>query len=148
MHHHRPYTADDLESVVAIFRSNIPKYFRPEEESGLREFLGGHGDGYYVLELDGKVIASGGIAPNDDNTVSLCWGMVRADHLGTGLGKLLTEFRIQRARERFGGAPLVVSTSQHTQGFYERFGFVLTEHTPDGFGPGLDICRMRLDSRP
>jgi hypothetical protein len=28
----------------------------------------------------------------DPQTVSLCWGMVREDHLGTGLGKALTEF--------------------------------------------------------
>ena len=142
----RPYTPDDLESVVSIFRSNIPKYFGPSEETGLREFLSDpRCEDYFVAELDGDIIGAGGIALNDDNTVSLCWGMIRADHLGQGLGQELTEFRLEKALQKFGDRPLVISTSQHTQGFYERFGFRLTDHTPDGFGPGIDICKMRLE---
>ena len=142
----RPYTPDDLESVVSIFRSNIPKYFGTSEEAGLREFLSDpRSEHYYVAELDADVIGAGGIALNEDNTVSLCWGMIRADHLGRGLGRELTQFRLEAAHRKFPNLPLVVSTSQHTQGFYERFGFRLTEHTPDGFGPGLDTCKMRLD---
>ena len=142
----RPYTSDDLEPVVAVFRSNIPKYFGPGEEAGLRSFLvDARSEDYFVGEHDGEVIAAGGIALNEDQTVSLCWGMVRADHLGTGLGRKLTEYRVEKARETFGKLPLVISTSQHTQGFYEKFGFRLVEHTPDGFGPGIDICKMRLE---
>jgi hypothetical protein len=143
----RPYNHEDLESVVELFRSNIPKYFGPSEEPGLREFLAAPSAGeYYVAEIEGIIVGAGGIAPNDDGTVSLCWGMLRADHIGKGLGRLMTEFRIQKSREKFGSCPLVISTSQHTQGFYEKFGFALTSHEPDGFGPGIDICKMRLDN--
>jgi len=142
----RHYYPDDLESVVSVFRSNIPKYFGPSEEPGLRDFLAEYSNDYFVCELDGEIIGAGGIAVNADDTVSLCWGMIRADHLGTGLGRELTEFRINKAREKFGGLSLVISTSQHTQGFYEKFGFQLTAHTPDGFGPGIDICKMRLEN--
>jgi predicted GNAT family N-acyltransferase len=143
----RPFEPHDLDAVVAIFRSNIPKYFGPGEEPGLRTFLTDDRSAhYFVGEINGDVVAAGGIALNDDQTVSLCWGMVRSDHLGTGLGRKLTEFRIAKACEIFGSLPLVISTSQHTQGFYEKFGFRLIEHTPDGFGPGIDTCRMRLES--
>jgi predicted GNAT family N-acyltransferase len=144
----RTYISADLEKVIAIFRSNIPKYFGPEEEAGLRDFLAAFADDYFVCELDGKVIGSGGFALNDgeDKTVSLCWGMIRSDHLGNGLGRELTEFRIDAARDRYGDLPLVISTSQHTQGFYEKFGFRLTEHVSGGFGPGIDICKMRLEN--
>ncbi|MFN0279519.1 MAG: GNAT family N-acetyltransferase [Pyrinomonadaceae bacterium] len=144
----RPFTSADLNSVVDIFRSNIPKYFGPGEEAGLHDFLRDFSEDYYVVETDGEVVGAGGIGLNADNTVSLCWGMVRNDKLATGLGKKLTEFRIERSREKFGGLPMVTSTSQHTQGFYEKFGFRLTEHTPDGFGPGIDICKMRLEYLP
>lgn len=142
----RPYELTDLEAVVEIFRSNIPKYFGPAEEPGLRNFLQDErGDDYYVVEVDGDVVGCGGIALNEDRTVSLCWGMIREDHLGTGLGKALTEFRIGLSADKYPGLPMVISTSQHTQGFYEKLGFRLTEHTPDGFGPGIDQCLMRLD---
>ena len=146
----RPYSADDLDAVVAVFRSNIPKYFTPAEEPGLYEFLDGYAEDYYVVEIDGDVVGSGGVAWNDleKPTVSLCWGMVRRDHLGTGLGKKLTKFRIKYAREKYGDVPLTIGTSQHTQGFYEKFGFRLVEHTADGFGPGIDACKMRLENNP
>ncbi len=143
----RDYRPSDLEAVVGIFRSNIPKYFGPHEESGLRSYLSEFPHDYFIVEIDTCVVGSGGFALNkgDEQTVSLCWGMIRSDHLGTGLGKILTETRIARIRERFPEAPIVISTSQHTQGFYEKFGFVLTGHLHDGFGPGIDICEMRLD---
>lgn len=143
----RPYTDNDLDSVIAIFRSNIPKYFGPDEEPGLRSFLNDRrGANYFVGEVDGEMLAAGGIALNDDRTVSLCWGMVRADRIGTGLGQRLTEARIALARERFGQLPIRISTSQHTQGFYEKFGFHLRSYQKDGFGPGIDRCEMLLDS--
>lgn len=142
----RPYCSGDLEGVVAIFRSNIPKYFLETEESELRDFLDKFSDGYFVGEQDGEIVAAGGIAKNDDDTVSLCWGMVRNDLIGTRIGKKLTEFRIAGSQEKFGDLPLVISTSQHTAGFYEKLGFVTVEHTPDGFGPGIDICSMRKEA--
>ena len=142
----RLYRSEDLDSVIHIFRSNIPKYFGPDEEPGLRNFLSDERCGdYYVAEIEGKVVGAGGIALNDDNTVSLCWGMLRSDHIGKGLGREFTEFRIDKSREKFGSLPLVISTSQHTQGFYEKLGFRLVTHQPHGFGPGIDICKMRLD---
>ncbi|HVF29434.1 MAG TPA: GNAT family N-acetyltransferase [Pyrinomonadaceae bacterium] len=137
------YTPGHLPAVIEIFRSNIPKYFGPGEEPGLRGFLEDtRGSNYYVGKIDGEVLAAGGVALNENQTVSLCWGMIRSDHLGTGLGRKLTEFRIEKAREIFGPLPLFISTSQHTQGFYEKFGFRLTMHKTDGFGPGIDICEM------
>jgi predicted GNAT family N-acyltransferase len=144
----RDYNAADLESVVAVFRSNIPKYFGPGEEQGLRDFLANENytEDYVVGELDGEIVGCGGIGLNEDETVSLCWGMVRKDHLGTGLGKQLTEFRIRKATEKFPGRPLVTSTSQHTEGFYKKVGFQTLEHTPNGFGPGIDICKMRREA--
>ncbi len=142
----RTYEPADLEKVVEVFRSNIPKYFGPDEEPGLREFLADQAENYCVVEIDSEVVGAGGIGLNEDDTVSLCWGMVHKDRLGTGLGKLLTEYRIERSREIFGSKPMVTSTSQHTEGFYKKFGFLTVEYTPDGFGPGIDICKMRLES--
>jgi predicted GNAT family N-acyltransferase len=143
----RPYTPTDLEDVAAVFRSNIPKYFDPREEAGLRDFLSEFPEDYFVLEHESGIVGAGGIAQNKDDSVSLCWGMVRSDHLGTGLGRSLTNFRIDLAREKYPDAPIVISTSQHTQGFYEKLGFTLIRHEPDGFGPGIDICEMRLERK-
>lgn len=140
----RRYKPSDIEAVVAIFRSNIGKYFVEAEEKELREFLEAFSDDYFVIEIIDEVVAAGGIALNEDATISLCWGMVRTDLIGTGLGKKLTLFRMEKGREKWGDRPFVTSTSHHTEGFYKKLGFETVEHTPDGFGPGIDTCKMRL----
>lgn len=143
----RRYTPADLESVAAIFRSNIPKYFTPDEEPGLLNFLDNErGDDYYVFMVDGEIVGSGGIALNEDGTVSLCWGMLRNELIGTGLGKQITRSRIDLAAEKYPGLPVTISTSQHTEGFYKRFGFYTVGRVKDGFGPGIDNCKMRLEA--
>lgn len=139
----RPYQPEDNGSVIAIFRSNLVKYFVEAEERELQDFLLEFSSDYYVIEIIDEIVAAGGIALNEDGTVSLCWAMVRNDLIGTGLGKQLTLFRMERAREKWGERPFFTSTSQHTEGFYKKLGFETVEHVPNGFGPGIDICKMR-----
>lgn len=141
----REYRSTDLLAVISIFRSNLAKYFVEAEEKELRDFLAEYSDDYFVLEIVDEVVAAGGIALNDDQTVSLCWGMVRNDLIGTGLGKILTEYRLERARENWGDLPIVTLTSQHTEGFYHKLGFQTMETVANGFGRGIDKCKMRLD---
>lgn len=140
----RHFETSDLDDVLLILRSNIPKYFVHEEVAELKEFLEKNSADYYVIKLTDRIVAAGGIALNSDQTVSLCWGMVHNDRIGNGLGRALTDHRIEKARERFGILPLVIVTSQHTEGFYKKYGFVRVEHTANGFGPGIDSCRMVL----
>ena len=141
----RPYEPKDLDAVIAIFRSNLLKYFVEDEERELRDFLSKFGKDYYVIEIIDEIVAAGGIALNPDETISLCWAMVRNDLIGTGLGKELTIFRIEKGREKWGDLPFFTSTSQHTEGFYRKLGFQMVEHIPDGFGPGIDTCKMRTE---
>ena len=146
----RQYAPEDAPAVIGIFRSNIPKYFSKEEEQGLRDFLESDlAQHYYLIQKDGEVLGAGGIGLNDRQppTVSLCWGMVHKDHLGAGLGKELTQFRIDLAQQTYGDLPLVISTSQHTRGFYEKYGFEPTRHEIDGFSRGIDICEMTRPSQ-
>jgi N-acetylglutamate synthase-like GNAT family acetyltransferase len=138
----RPYTPQDLDDVVKLFRSNLIKYFVEAEEKELRDFLAEYSEDYYVVEIIDEIVAAGGIALNPDQTISLCWAMVRNDLIGTGLGKELTVFRIEQGLAKWGDLPFVTSTSQHTEGFYKKLGFATVEHKPNGFGPGIDVCKM------
>ncbi len=138
----RDYDPRDIERIVAIFLSNIPKYFVPAEEQELRDFLAENPDDYYVIEDEGEVVGAGGIALNTGGTVSLCWGMVRNDLIGTGLGKRLALYRMKKAEDKWPGRPFFTSTSQHTEGFYKKLGFSTFERISNGFGPGIDTCKM------
>ncbi len=144
----RPYATEDRQACLSIFDSNVPAFFALQERSEFLEFLeriGSVDTTYLVLVNGDTVVACGGLTINvKDQQASLSWGMVdRAVH-GAGLGTALTRARLALARSIPGINDVVLATSQHTKGFYERFGFAVTHHTPDGFGFGLDRCDMQL----
>jgi N-acetylglutamate synthase-like GNAT family acetyltransferase len=138
------YSEKHLPEVISIFRSNIPKYFFDFEEKDLMEDIPQFHHTFYVMLLGEKIVGAGGYDLNEDDTVSLCWGMVHNDHLKQNFGKLLLEFRLNEIEKTYPGKTVVNVTSQHTTGFFEKYGFKIVSITKDGFGPGLDNCKMEL----
>ena len=141
----RDYAPADLEACLSVFDSNVPEYFVDAERPEFRDFLGALPGPYLVVELDGRVVACGGHAiGKEEGVADLCWGMVRHDLHGSGLGRRLTDARIERAAREPGVNTAALNTSQHTEGFYLRFGFRTVEVVPDGYAEGLHRYEMRL----
>lgn len=144
----RPYTPDDFSACLAIFDSNVPTYFAPEERADCCECLGNvnaEHRPYIVLTRNGSVIACGGLTAETVNRQArLAWVMVDSALHGQGLGTSLTQAILTLARTTPDIAEVGLATSQHILGFYEGFGFTLSNIIPDGFGPGLDRCDMTL----
>ena len=144
-----PYAAPAHEAAVrAVFQANVPRFFIPEEEAGLLDYLG-QGLPYFVGMSGATVYAAGGFAFNHptpqlpEPSVSLTWGMVHSGWHGRGLGRQLTAYRLQQAGLHYPALPVCIETSHLTASFYEKFGFALLETLPDGVAPGLHLCRMR-----
>lgn len=141
----RAYTPADREACLALFDSNVPRFFVEAERDGYAAFLDDMRWPYQVIERDGRIVACGGHAVEPDGrTVSLCWGMVEQGLHGQGLGRTLTEARLAAARAEPGVVSVRLDTGQHTTGFYERFGFVIEGVVKDGYAPGSDRHDMRL----
>ena len=145
----RVYQAGDRAACLALFDGNTPRFFDPSERVRFAAWLDTSTQPYVVIERvqDGaaRIVACGGHAIEADGvTASLSWGMVAQDLHGQGLGQALTQARL----EAIGAMPqltrVTMNTSQHTQGFYARFGFAAVKVTPDGIGPGLDQWDMVL----
>lgn len=145
----RPWVESDRDGCLAVFDSNVPDFFVEDERPGFEEFLGDLPGPYLVLVgADGAVVGCGGWAVETGTaTADLCWGMVRRDLHGRGLGRLLTEARIAGVRAEGRVRIVALHTSQHTTGFYERLGFATGEVVRDGYAPGLHRCEMRLELR-
>ena len=157
MLHLLPYHAATHEAaILALFHSNVPRYFTAPEEADLLRYLR-TGLPYFVAvetpdeaseeETEGTAVAAGGYALDDDQ-VDLTWDLVHASRHGQGLGRLLTEFRLQEAARLFPHLPVQVETSQLTAGFYRKLGFRLLETQSDYWGPGLDLCRLQHEPLP
>lgn len=138
----REYKESDLETVIAIFNSNIDPYFLDEERAGFLDYLN-KADHYLILEDEGEIRACGGYA-FDDGLGVFCWGMVDRAHHKKGYGKALSLARLRfiAANPDVKGARL--DTSQYTTAFYARLGFEVTKVTKDGYGPGMDKYDMEV----
>lgn len=142
----RNIAPSDLADCVALFRSNVPSYFCDEELPEFEEFVSSAACPYFVIEIDDVVVGCGGYGLRDDSDVAdLCWGMVASDHHGRGLGEYLLYIRLREIINREHVQYVRLCTSQHTSGFFERYGFVVQSRKRDGFAEGLDDLEMRLE---
>ncbi len=140
----------DRRDCLRIFDSNVPDAFRPEERPDFERFLEDPPGPVWVVEGEGEeVVACGGVAvePDDPGLASLCWGMVRRDLHGTGLGRLLLEARIRALEADDSIHALRLETIPDTVGFFRHLGFEVVREEPDGYGPGLPRVELRRSLR-
>ena len=141
----RPYQAEDNGRCVEIFMSNTPRYFGVEEADEFRQFLEALPCAYFVATQDDEIVACGGHGYHGKKqAVVLCWGMVRADLHKQGLGKFMLIERLKQIFTDFGETVVQIDTSQHSQGFFERYGFQVKEINENYFAPGLHRVEMEL----
>ncbi|MDO7874541.1 GNAT family N-acetyltransferase [Hymenobacter sp. ASUV-10] len=151
----RPYTPADRAACLAIFESNMPRYFAPDELPGFARWLDAQDAGrlayaeslaepYFVVEVAGQVVACGGLGIYlKQPLLTMAWGMVRNDLHHQGTGRALLQHRLQFAATHHPSYAVVLDTSQHTYPFFEKLGFQVTKVTPDGYGPGLHRYDMQ-----
>jgi hypothetical protein len=143
-----PYRPVHRDACLALFNSNVPSFFLANEKGEFESFLDAPPGPYFVGRRGEEIVAAGGYAEDlrEPGTWILCWGMVAAHLHQQGLGRTLLTARIQAMRKLPGFQRARINTSQHTCGFFERFGFVVIEVAPDGFGQGLHRYAMLLAS--
>jgi ribosomal protein S18 acetylase RimI-like enzyme len=141
----RPYSSTDDDSIITLLRLNTPKYFAPEEEQDLRDYFANHIDLYFVVEDKGAIIGSGGInISKDAKNAALSWGIIHPDFQGNGIGRMLTQFRIEKALEIDTVERVSVRTSQFVYKFYEKLGFKLKQIVKDYWATGIDMYDMEM----
>ncbi|MDH6252411.1 putative GNAT family N-acyltransferase [Chryseobacterium sp. H1D6B] len=140
------YRSAYRENCIQIFKSNLPTIFANEELQQFEEFLDQMADHYYVVKISDRLVGCGGIFFDDKkNEAGLSWGMVDANYHGQGIGKLLTQFRLELLEKLYADKMIKIETSQHTAKFYQKNGFKIVDIIADGFSGGLDKYTMKID---
>ncbi len=141
-----PYRADHRDACLGLFDSNVPRFFLAEERGEFETFLNATPGPYLVGTIGGQVIAAGGYAEDRSQVGAwvLCWGMVTGSLHKHGFGRALLQARLRALGELPDFREVRINTSQHTRGFFERFGFIVTAVEQDGLGPGLHRHAMVL----
>ena len=148
----RRYEDADRDACLAVFDSNVPRFFAPHERDGFASFLGDlerFSVQYFVLvESAGphaRMIACAGVGRRDDEA-RMCWAIVDGARHGEGFGRLLLLVRLVRGAE-LGARRAGLDTIPSVAPFFEREGFVITGGEDDHYGPGIhrrDLL-LRLD---
>jgi N-acetylglutamate synthase-like GNAT family acetyltransferase len=140
----RNYQAQDKESCLLAFKTNVPTYFTDEEISDFSTFLERLGNAsalntsYFVVEWNQNVIGCGGFGDKDDcGIISLCWGLISENYHKKGFGKALLLHRLNALKSLYPGLPLVMDTTQHSYLFFEKYGFQTIKITENFYATGL-----------
>ena len=142
----RPYHPSDKQELLKILRLNIPQYFAPSEEADFIEYLGKHAEHYFVVEENQQIIGCGGINFWENGTVArISWDIIHSNHQGKGIGKKLTQFRINEIKKNAEVKKIVVRTSQLAFQFYTKSGFKLVKIEKDYWAKGFDLYEMEME---
>jgi len=141
----REYQDSDKNAVLNLLRLNTPKYFAPEEEKDLDDYLDNERELYFVIIFDNKLVGCGGINFADNNTRGkISWDILHPDYQGKSIGTQLLKHRIEILKPMENIQKISVRTSQITYKFYENNGFELFEIIKDYWAKGFDLYNMEF----
>ena len=145
----RKYTSRDQEKVVELLRLNSPKFFDLSEEEDFISYLQQDSQNYFVAEDFGTIIGSGGINYGFDGgkTARISWDIIHPDQQGKGVGKRLSQYRINQIKQNPAVEMISVRTSQLVYPFYQKLGFVVERTEKDFWAKGFHLYQMALDLR-
>ena len=113
------------------------------------DFIDETTNSYWVIENDGRITGCGGYGFRGlGDTADLCWGMIASDLHGKRLGEYLMTARMIEILDKHEIQAFRVATSQHTESFFEKYGFIGERRIQNGFAEGLDKIEMRLAVTP
>ncbi len=140
----RAYSESDKPEVIKLLQLNTPEYFDPSEEIEFIDYLDNKIEDYFVVLRKSKIVGAGGINYfPDENTSRISWDIIHPDFQGKGVGKELTQYRIELIKMNSKKIELiVVRTTQLTYKFYEKMGFVLDKIEKDFWAKDFDLYQM------
>jgi ribosomal protein S18 acetylase RimI-like enzyme len=144
----RPYYQNDKIAVIELLRSNTPAFFDPAEEKDLIEYLHKELEDYFVVEENNEIIGAGGVNYFlQEKIARISWDIIKPNAQGKGIGKKLTEYRINYLNKNSEVDLIVVRTSQLVYKFYEKRGFQLKKIEKDFWAKNFDLYYLELKNK-
>ncbi|MCX7547239.1 GNAT family N-acetyltransferase [Xanthomarina sp. F1114] len=144
----RKYLTKDKPRLIELLRQNTPEYFDVSEEGDYINYLDNKIEDYYVYEENSIILGAGGINYfHKEKIARISWDLVASDSHGKGIGKKLTQFRIDHINKNRKIEVIVVRTTQLAYKFYEKMGFELEFVEPDFWAKHFDLYQMKLKTK-
>lgn len=148
----KTYLPQYKNTLLDIFKSNIPLYFAEEELVLFDAFLDRDIEKgpYYVVFNDDEIVGCGGIVINNPTKytnkthVLMTWGMIDYKYHKQGFGKELLAYRLEQAKILYPDTIIALGTTQHTFQFFEKYGFKTVFYEKSHWSKDLDLYQMEL----
>jgi N-acetylglutamate synthase-like GNAT family acetyltransferase len=141
----RKYTTKDKKKVIDLLKLNTPEFFDPSEENDFNAYLDCEIEDYFVFEDNATIVGCGGINYfPDEKLARISWDMIHPNYQGKGVGKALTQYRIDHIKAFSTIECIEVRTSQFASDFYGKMGFVLESIEKDYWAKDYDLYLMKL----
>ena len=138
------YSMESYNHCIELFDLNCPEFFAPIEKSDYIEFLNQKEDSYFTIHHNSILIGAYGIHITSARSASQSWTLIHPDYQGSGIGRLIMQ-RIFSYMEKNDIDDLSLSTSQHTEAFFMKFGARRIDFIENGWGEGLHRIEMEID---
>lgn len=139
----RPFLRSDRARCLALFDSNCPDYFAPNERVEYARFLECLPDGYEVCEAAGRVVGAYGLILDENDDAHLNWILLDPAAQGRGIGSAIMARVVARGRA-LRVRQVGIAASDRSASFFARFGAIPGKRTLDGWGPGMSRVDMLL----
>ncbi len=144
----RKYINSDKPLIIELLRKNTPEYFAPSEEKDFENYLDNEVEDYLVYEKNAEIIGAGGINYlSEQKLARISWDVIDPDMHGKGIGKELTQYRLNLLIEKENIDLIVVRTTQLVYKFYEKMGFELDKIEKDFWAKGFDLYQMKINNK-
>lgn len=144
----RAYTNKDKSKVIDLLRQNTPEYFDASEENNFEKYLDHEVEHYFVYEHQSEIIGAGGINYfPEEKLARISWDMIHPKWQGKGIGRELTQYRINHLNANPTIELIVVRTTQFGYKFYEKMGFELEKVEKDFWAKNFDLYHMQMKNQ-
>jgi ribosomal-protein-alanine N-acetyltransferase len=144
----REYKHKDKLKIIELLRQNTPEYFDSSEENDFVNYLNNEIEDYFVYEENSKIIGAGGINYFPEQRLArISWDMIDPKSQGNGIGKKLTQYRINHLNGNPKIDLIIVRTTQRVYKFYEKMGFELEKVEKDFWAENFDLYQMRMKNK-
>lgn len=144
----REYSYKDKSRVIELLQLNTPKFFDSSEENDFDYYLDNELEDYFVYEENSLIIGAGGINYfPEENRARISWDMIDPQSQGKGIGKKLTQYRVDHLSQNLKIEFIIVRTTQLVYKFYEKMGFELEKVEKDFWAKNFDLYQMKMKNK-
>jgi N-acetylglutamate synthase-like GNAT family acetyltransferase len=139
----KEYTSLNYNDCLELFELNCPSFFAEEERDDYKQYLKFNSDRYLLGYKENSIVCCFGIGNNSEGISCLRWIMVHPNFYNRGYGNAMMSYLMNHVIDK-AQKKILISTSQHTEAFFSKYGATKLNFIKDGWGKAMHRIDMEV----